>query len=226
MCIFNNSYLKVNLIPIIILISSLIYISKNILFSLLYFWLFFFMIHRVHLSVHQENSIWGPLNILHLLHHRCSKSMIAAICEFIFETGGICLFSKVYSEIAPSDHYVTVFLACLYISVHNINYTFFHTSPEHERHHTNTKYGYAPDFIDMMVGTKNPLDKGPENYMTAIPNIILSTIVVIILKRCKNYNHIFANIFNVFNIFLLILFNAIVYYDNLLNIISLHQTHL
>jgi len=67
----------------------------------------------------------------------------------------------------------------IYVSVHIVNYSIFHTSTEHVIHHKTSNrtvaYNYGPDLLDHLFQT-NYSNKF-ENYNNIIPNILIAFII-------------------------------------------------
>jgi hypothetical protein len=82
-----------------------------------------------------------------------------------------------------------MFYGLLYISVHIINYSIFHTSEKHIKHHitsnkTLSPQNYGPDFIDHIFGTNS--DEEFENYNHILPNILISFIITYYIYEYSN----------------------------------------
>ena len=67
----------------------------------------------------------------------------------------------------------------IYVSVHIINYSLFHASPEHVIHHNSSNsskiYNFGPDLIDHIFYTN--YSNTFENYNHIIPNILMAFLV-------------------------------------------------
>jgi hypothetical protein len=73
-----------------------------------------------------------------------------------------------------------------YCSVHNINYSIFRVNGVHRLHHTEVNLNFGPDICDVMFGTKHSSEDCVENTNHYIPNILIITCIVMILKYiCK-----------------------------------------
>jgi hypothetical protein len=80
------------------------------------------------------------------------------------------------------DPWVIIYFMLFYCSVHNINYSIFKVNGVHRLHHTEVNLNFGPDICDVMFGTKHSSEDCVENTNHYIPNIIIITGVVFILK--------------------------------------------
>jgi len=89
------------------------------------------------------------------------------------------------------DKWVIIMLYLFYTSVHNINYSIQHINKTHELHHENIFTNIGPDLCDLVFDTKNETIAHEEEYIEDtshyIPNIIISTIIVLFLKKMYKY---------------------------------------
>jgi hypothetical protein len=69
-----------------------------------------------------------------------------------------------------------------YCSVHNVNYSIFKVNGVHRLHHTEVNLNFGPDICDVMFGTKHSSEDCVENTNHYIPNIVIITCIVLILK--------------------------------------------
>ena len=72
--------------------------------------------------------------------------------------------------------------AIFYSSVHNVNYGIFRVNDVHYLHHKHMLTNIGPDICDIIFKSKNSSNKQVENTNHYIPNIIIGTIIVLILK--------------------------------------------
>ena len=73
-----------------------------------------------------------------------------------------------------------------YCSVHNINYSIFKVNSVHTLHHKEVNVNFGPDICDVLFGTKHSIEDCVENTNHYIPNILIITGIVMILKYlCK-----------------------------------------
>jgi hypothetical protein len=80
------------------------------------------------------------------------------------------------------DPWIVIYFMLFYCSVHNINYSIFKVNGVHRLHHTEVNLNFGPDVCDVMFGTKHSSEDCVENTNHYIPNIIVITGIVMILK--------------------------------------------
>ena len=83
--------------------------------------------------------------------------------------------------------WIILLFTLFYTTVHNINYGILHINDVHREHHDNIFCNIGPDICDVIFSTKCEKDTDVENTNHYIPNIIISTIILFIVKDiCKN----------------------------------------
>jgi hypothetical protein len=96
------------------------------------------------------------------------------------------------------DQFINIWTAISFIlfysTVHNINYGQLRVNDVHFMHHMDIYTNIGPDICDVAFNTKNPKNTEVENTYHYIPNIIIITIVVMLLKYLSKNNDI-KNIF-------------------------------
>ena len=70
-----------------------------------------------------------------------------------------------------------------YCSVHNVNYSIFKVNKVHSLHHKEVNVNFGPDVCDVLFGTKHYSENSVENTNHYVPNILIITGIVIILKN-------------------------------------------
>lgn len=79
------------------------------------------------------------------------------------------------------------YYGCIYVLIHIVNYSIFHTSIEHVIHHKSIHkegaYNYGPDLLDHLFETNRFAEF--ENYTAIIPNILIAFVSTYVLY-CKN----------------------------------------
>ena len=74
-----------------------------------------------------------------------------------------------------------------YSTIHNYNYGQLRVNDVHYIHHQNIYTNIGPDICDIAFGTKSKINKEVENTNHYIPNVVVISILVLILKYlCKN----------------------------------------
>ena len=143
-----------------------------------------FLVYYIHLEAHRERT-W--MTISHHYHHEHNNWLshgIQILLEMHFGLFFPLLNQHVMGNIL--DKWVIIFLYLVYTTLHNINYSIYHINHTHELHHAEIMTNMGPDICDIIGGTKNPKNKGTDEYIedTAhyIPNIIGCTIAILAAK--------------------------------------------
>jgi hypothetical protein len=152
---------------------------------------------------------------------------------FIFIKVYIILFYPSGNLVYFLENYINIpahiLMSLFYVTVHNINYSYFHINKCHELHHDNTNTNFGPSICDIIFNTnnnnnnynyndnnndnnsknKNKLYLNIENTDHYIPNIIILTVLIIIINILMKYYFndkiIFYKIFYYVFIFIIIL---------------------
>lgn len=152
--------------PLLILISI----------TVLYYYSYF--IHRLFHNLPNFMNI--HINFHH--NHKNNKNIITKYFELLIELLVNIMFFVIFYLIQKLLHINLIpemyifYYGLIYVSVHIINYSLFHASPEHIIHHTTSTdkmtYNFGPDLIDHIFLT-NYSNKF-ENYNHLIPNILMA----------------------------------------------------
>jgi hypothetical protein len=210
--------LKINYKSWIIIIVSFLFINPlNVGGSLFTFIIMILIVHVVHYFAHCKSAY--PGNLVHLYHHDHNNwfsHFIQIVLEFVALTSvilvkyfcGTGIFYKYFSQFM--DEWVIWFSYLFYTSVHNINYSYFHVNKVHELHHKLKLQNIGPDVCDVLFGTKYDAQNDLENTDHYIPNIVVASLIVWLMKYFWNnssnkeaYIVIFCVIFAVCSILLL-----------------------
>ena len=148
---------------------------------ILYFYSYF-----IHIVFHNFPEI---INI-HVNHHHNygeNKNIIKRAFNLFIEFLTNILFFVIfyYFQRLLGIHFVPeiiiFYYGFIYVTVHNINYSIFHTAEEHVLHHKTTDdikiktCNYGPDLVDHIFNTN--CNTKFENYNHIIPNTLMSFLV-------------------------------------------------
>ncbi len=258
----NNNYLKRILYSIklnyklwIIIFISLNLISFILNYSLsivtINFIICFLFSYLIHYISHNEKLY--IINAIHINHHKINNTIDGNIFEILYELlfsmsfiyikvfiilfmGSGLLYDFVIKYInIPTN----ILLSLFYITVHNINYSYFHVNNIHELHHKDINTNLSFDICDIIFNYKNK-DKFINRYKLTtnkinndklyediedcdhyIPNIIILTIIIITITLLFRYYNINKNIlYNLFNVSFIIIFIMIILYTIYLHTIN------
>jgi hypothetical protein len=194
----NENYLS----WIIIIICLYIISPNNIFKGIITFISFLLFAYILHYFSHINSNM---STILHKYHHKYNNFFSIFIQILLELTIPVILlpFYFLYKTIYL-DIWIIIFSTLFYSTVHNINYGYFRVNNIHLLHHKYSTTNIGPDICDIIFGTKNIKNKTVENTNHYIPNVILITIFILLLKYlCKNDN-IRIFLINIIILFLLL----------------------
>lgn len=207
----NSNYIKNILGSIInnykswlLMILSCIILKRDensILYSMFEYIMIIVWIYIFHRLSHMNNEydLSSIFNLAHIYHHNNSNKL-STIIEVILEILGffmlyvisyyvMCLVKKCgYEDISKRIEYIIpspftiLFFNIFYTLTHNINYGILNVNKLHSYHHLYRYVNYGPDICDIVFKTKYP-ENSIEDTDHYIPNILISTIIVYIIKR-------------------------------------------
>ena len=194
---YISNFLDNQFIPncLIILFGCILtYKTYNPLATIIYMFVLYLIYYFIHIELHRIPKI---INVHMNCHHNYedNKNNINRICnlslEFILESSIVALFyflQKIFNIIfyeifntTFTPEILTFYYGIIYVSIHVINYSIFHTANEHVLHHDTTDdntvktCNYGPDLMDKIFET-NYSNKF-ENYNHIIPNIMMSFLI-------------------------------------------------
>lgn len=91
------------------------------------------------------------------------------------------------------DVWVILFSVLLYSSVHNINYGYLKLNNVHSLHHNNPFTNLGPDICDIIFGSKHNSNSLPENTNHHIPNMIVVTSLILLLRYLIKVGYVDIN---------------------------------
>ena len=183
---------KTNKIFYMIFFGAAAYISlltddlKRGLFTITFMVIFSYLSHMVGHKLY-------PINIFHKVHHNddINHTFLGRTLEWIvnfLQIGGLLLIPlnrllENKTGIRLFNEYIIVFYSLVYTTHHMINYHLLEVDT-HIRHHKNVNTNYGPDYMDVLLGTKQH-NSTFEDMKESILNSLLSAMVVIILFSKK-----------------------------------------
>jgi len=173
--------LKENAASWIIMLSTISIISyPNIFLGLLTFVVFIFIAYFFHVVAHVHKNIFS---IVHHYHHE-NDNFFSHFIQILLELSIPYPFVIVsyFFGVKILDPWIILYFMLFYCSVHNVNYSIFKVNGVHRLHHTEVNLNFGPDVCDVMFGTKHTSEDCVENTNHYIPNIIIITFIVLILK--------------------------------------------
>jgi hypothetical protein len=212
----KTNYLSWTVILLCISIVSQPFIAAGFItfFSLL---LFAYFIHRFS---HDARNVF---TILHHYHHE-NNNFFSHFSQIILELSLGMLTVPLYYYLG--NNYIDIWSAILftlfYSTIHNYNYGQLRVNDVHFLHHKDIYTNIGPDICDIAFNTKNPKNTEVENTNHYIPNIIIITVLVLIIKYFisnSEIKNILPNIYNIlFTVFMLFISISSIYlyftYDN------------
>lgn len=183
---------KTNKIFYMIFFGAAAYISlltddlKRGLFTITFMVIFSYLSHMVGHKLY-------PINIFHKVHHNddINHTFFGRTLEWIvnfLQIGGLLLIPlnrllENKTGVRLFNEYIIVFYSLVYTTHHMINYHVLEVDT-HIRHHKNVNTNYGPDYMDVLLGTKQH-NSTFEDMRESILNTLLSAMVVIILFSKK-----------------------------------------
>ena len=183
---------KTNKIFYMIFFGAAAYISlltddlKRGLFTITFMVIFSYLSHMVGHKLY-------PINIFHKVHHNddINHTFFGRTLEWIvnfLQIGGLLLIPlnrllENKTGLRLFNEYIIVFYSLVYTTHHMINYHLLEVDT-HIRHHKNVNTNYGPDYMDVLLGTKQH-NSTFEDMRESILNTLLSAMVVIVLFSKK-----------------------------------------
>lgn len=177
--------LKNNVLSWILIFATISAISyPNILLGIVTFIVFIFIAYFYHVIAHVHKNIFS---IVHHYHHE-NDNFFSHFIQIMLELSILYPFVMLsyFFGVSIFDPWIMLYFMLFYCSVHNINYSIFRVNGVHRLHHTEVNLNFGPDICDVMFGTKHSSEDCVENTNHYIPNILIITCIVMILKYiCK-----------------------------------------
>ena len=165
---------------LLILVTISIISYPNILLGIITFFVFLFIAYFYHVVTHVHKNIFS---IVHHYHHE-NDNFFSHFIQIMLELSIPYPFVMLsyFFGINILDPWIIIYFILFYCSVHNINYSIFKVNGVHSLHHTEVNLNFGPDICDVMFGTKHSSEDCVENTNHYIPNIIIITGIVLIIK--------------------------------------------
>ena len=173
---------------------------KNLLYSYITYFLLLLLSYIFHYLSHKMKNI---LTIIHHYHHE-NKNFLSYASQICIELciGIFFLPFFIFLKNQPFNGWILVFYTLLYSSIHNINYGLFRVNDVHSKHHKHVFTNLGPDVCDILFSTKHKTDKNVENISHYIPNILLLTVFLCMIKVGFAYNEKFKKIVTLFTFYI------------------------
>lgn len=212
---------KINYLSWIIIFISIIVISypyiKAGFITFIILILFAYFVHR---GSHDYRNIF---TILHHYHHE-NNNFFSHFSQILLELSLGLLVYPLYYYLGNNyiDIWTGLFFVLFYSTIHNYNYGQLRVNDVHYIHHQDIYDNIGPDICDIAFGTKSKKNNAPENTNHYIPNVVVITILILILKYlCRNNtikNYLLNTIIILMSISILIIsFSSIYLYFNYKN---------
>lgn len=189
--------LKKNAPSWILILSTISIISyPNIFLGVLTFFVFIFIAYFFHVVAHVHKNIFS---IVHHYHHE-NDNFFSHFIQILLELSIPYPFVIVtyFFGVKILDPWIILYFMLFYCSVHNINYSIFKVNGVHRLHHTEVNLNFGPDICDVMFGTKHSSEDCVENTNHYIPNIIIITGLILLLKYITTNTKIRDTLVNIF----------------------------
>ena len=189
--------------------------QENVLRGFITFGVMLFLVYWVHSESH---SVRNFFTISHHYHHENNNWLSHGI-QILMELQFGMVFPLVNELLLNDifDKWIIIMLYIFYTSVHNINYSILHINRTHELHHAHIFTNLGPDICDIIFQSKDQSNVGDDGYIEDtshyIPNIIVGTICVMILKHIYS-NPIYKVVLDMLSYFVLAVITLIILCTN------------
>lgn len=173
--------IKTNYISWVVICISIVIISYPFISAgFITFFSLFLLAYFVHRRSHDFRNVF---TILHHYHHE-NNNFFSHFSQILLELSFIIV--AIHSHYYLGDQYVNIWTAISFIlfysTVHNFNYGQLRINDVHYLHHMDIYTNIGPDICDVAFNTKNPKNTEVENTDHYIPNIIIVTMIVLLIK--------------------------------------------
>ena len=191
-----------------ILFSVFLLSSDNFFVGILTFFIILCLSYSEHKNAHLFKNIF---TIIHFYHHE-NNNLFSHFIQVLLEFTAIGIFMPLYYIFGTIflNPWVLMFFVLFYSSVHNINYSIFHINSVHKLHHEFVHTNIGPDILDIIFKTKNYREKNVENTNHYIPNIIISTFIVFLVKFFWNNDNNKKNMLWLLHNFFIVSFTILI----------------
>ena len=176
----TNNFKK-NLVSWLIIGATVSIISyPNILLGIATFLFFMFIAYFYHVVTHVHKNIFSIVHHYHHEHDNLFSHFIQVVLELSIPYPFVML--SYFCNISIFNPWIILYFMLFYCSVHNINYSIFKVNSVHRLHHKEVNVNFGPDICDILFGTKHSSEDCVENTKHYIPNILIITGIVMIMK--------------------------------------------
>ena len=169
----------------VILLCIFIISYPNVTIGYFTFFIFIFLAYFIHYSSHTNNNIFTTIHRYHHENNNFFSHFSQIILELSVSSFLIPFYYLGYSYVF--NIWVVLLFTFFYTTIHNINYGQLHVNDVHSEHHNNMFCNIGPDICDIIFSTKSEKNVDVENTTHYIPNVIIGTILVLLLKyACQN----------------------------------------
>jgi len=174
--------IKTNYLSWIVIVLSVIIVSQpSIIAGFITFFTLMLFAYFVHRFSHHSKNVF---TILHHYHHE-NNNFFSHFSQILLELSlGFTIMPYYY--FLGSDYvdiWTTILFTLFYSTVHNYNYGQIRVNDVHFLHHKDIFTNIGPDICDIAFNTKNCKNTEVENTNHYIPNLILITVFILLLKH-------------------------------------------
>jgi hypothetical protein len=173
--------IKINYISWIIIIICVFMVSyPNFGWGAITFIIMILMYYVGHVLSHSNKNLFTAVHNYHHDH----DNFFSHFSQIILECGVPVVLIPYYYLYGNTflNVWTVVLFVFYYTTIHNYNYGYKKVNDVHYKHHLNVFTNLGPDICDVTFGTKNNQDVQVENTNHYIPNIIIGTTLVLIIK--------------------------------------------
>jgi hypothetical protein len=193
--------IKTNYLSWIVIFICVIIVSQpSILAGFITFFTLMLFAYFVHRFSHHSKNVF---TILHHYHHE-NNNFFSHFSQILLELS-LGLTVLPYYYFLGSDYvdiWTTILFTLFYSTIHNYNYGQLRVNDVHFLHHTDIYTNIGPDICDIAFNTKNSKNTEVENTNHYIPNLILITAFVLLLKYLTTNSKIKDVLINLLSVFM------------------------
>jgi flagellar basal body-associated protein FliL len=193
--------IKTNYLSWIVIILCVIIVSHpSIIAGFITFFSLLFFAYFVHRFSHFSRNVF---TILHHYHHE-NDNFFSHFSQILLELS-LGLTVLPYYYFLGSDYvdiWTTILFTLFYSTVHNYNYGQLRVNDVHFLHHKDIYTNIGPDICDIAFNTKNCKNIEVENTNHYIPNLILITGFILLLKYLSTNGKIKDMMINLLIVFM------------------------
>lgn len=178
--------IKTNYLSWIFIFICVIIVSQpSIIAGFITFFTLMLFAYFVHRFSHHSKNVF---TILHHYHHE-NNNFFSHFSQILLELSLGMVVLPYYYFLGSNyvDIWTTILFTLFYSTIHNYNYGQLRVNDVHFLHHKDIYTNIGPDICDIAFNTKNCKNEEVENTNHYIPNIIIITLFILLLKYfCTN----------------------------------------